>query len=62
MSPSHFKALFKQFAGMPVHQYVIRCRVQYAIDLLSRGCLPLSDVASRAGFADQVTWRVACDD
>ena len=53
MSPSHFKVLFKQFVGMPVHQYVIRSRVEYAMGLLSHESLPLSDVAVRSGFADQ---------
>ena len=53
ISPSHFKSLFKQSVGVPVHQYVIRTRVEYAIDLLSSGNLPLSDVALQAGFANQ---------
>lgn len=53
MSPSHFKVLFKQFVGMPVHQYVVRCRVEYAMNLLSKGWRSLDDVAARAGFADQ---------
>ncbi len=53
LSPSHFKVLFKQSSGVPVHQYVIRRRVEYAIELLSRGNLRLSEVAFQAGFADQ---------
>ncbi len=53
VSPSHFKLLFKQSVGMPVHQYVIRSRVEYAMDLLYRGGVPLSEVALRSGFADQ---------
>ncbi len=53
MSPSHFKVIFKQSMGVPVHQYVIRSRVEYATDLISRGKLPLSDVALQAGFANQ---------
>jgi AraC family transcriptional regulator len=53
VSPSHLKVLFKQSAGMPVHQYVIRSRVEYATKLLRRGSLPLTAVASQAGFADQ---------
>jgi AraC family transcriptional regulator len=53
LSPSHFKSLFKQSVGAPVHQYVIRSRVEYAIDLLLNGKLPLSDVALQAGFANQ---------
>ena len=53
LSPSHFKSLFKQSVGAPVHQYVIRSRVEYAIDLLLNGKLRLSDVAVQAGFANQ---------
>jgi AraC family transcriptional regulator len=53
MSPSHFKATFKESVGLPVHQYVIRRRVEYAADLIARGKLALSDVALQAGFANQ---------
>ena len=53
LSSSHFKSLFKRSAGMPVHQFVIRSRVEYAIDLLVGSKLPLSDVALQAGFANQ---------
>lgn len=53
LSPSHFKTLFKQTVGMPVHQYVIRRRVEYAMEVLQRGDPPLADVALRAGFANQ---------
>jgi AraC family transcriptional regulator len=53
LSSSHFKSLFKLSVGMPVHQYVIRRRVERAIDLLLGATLPLSDVALQAGFANQ---------
>jgi AraC family transcriptional regulator len=53
VSPSHLKVLFKESAGMPVHQYVIASRVAYATELLRRGNLTLTAVASQAGFADQ---------
>ncbi len=53
VSVPHFKALFRQSTGLPVHQYVIRQRVDRAINLLARGNLPLCQVAQRAGFADQ---------
>jgi len=53
MSPSHFRVVFKRTAGIPVHQYVIRSRVEYATDLIVREGLALSDVALQAGFADQ---------
>jgi AraC family transcriptional regulator len=53
MSPSHFKTLFKESTGVPVHQYVIRARVEYASDLIARDRLPLSQIALQAGFANQ---------
>jgi AraC family transcriptional regulator len=53
MSPSHFKVIFKQSVGLPVHQYVIRSRVGYATDLIAHGKLSLSEVALQAGFANQ---------
>jgi len=53
VSPSHFKTLFKQSVGMPVHQYVIRRRVEYAVELLQKERSVLADVALQAGFANQ---------
>jgi AraC family transcriptional regulator len=53
VSPSHFKTLFKQTVGLPVHQYVIRRRVEYAAELLQRSDPPLAQLALQAGFANQ---------
>ena len=53
VSPSHFKTLFRQRMGMPVHQYVIRRRVEYAAELLTRGNRPLAEIALQAGFSNQ---------
>jgi AraC family transcriptional regulator len=53
MSPSHFKQLFKQSMGVPVHQYVIRCRVEYAMDLLASGKHSATEAALQCGFASQ---------
>lgn len=53
LSPSHFKSLFKQATKLPVHQYVIQCRVECAVSLLSQEQLSLSEIALRTGFADQ---------
>ncbi len=52
VSASHFKALFKESMGVPVHQYVVQRRVQSAVSQLLAG-KPASDVALRMGFADQ---------
>jgi AraC family transcriptional regulator len=53
LSTSHFKSLFKDATALPVHKYVIQCRVDQAVELLAQGKLSLSEVASLAGFADQ---------
>jgi AraC family transcriptional regulator len=47
---SHFKTLFRHTAGVPLHQYVIRRRVERASLLLAQGDLPISQVALAAGF------------
>ncbi|HKR39500.1 MAG TPA: AraC family transcriptional regulator [Paraburkholderia sp.] len=53
LSVPHFKALFRETLGMPVHQYVVRRRVERARALLVEGKLSLSQVALEAGFAHQ---------
>lgn len=53
LSASHFKTSFKQTVGIPVHQYVIQRRIEYATELLQSGDPQLADVALQAGFANQ---------
>jgi len=53
LSPSHFKSLFRRATGMPVHRYVIQCRIETAVNFLSHSKTSLSEVASFAGFSDQ---------
>lgn len=53
MSTSHLKGTFRMATGMPVHQYVIRRRVERATLLLREGKLPISQVAVEVGFAHQ---------
>ncbi|MBB3455241.1 AraC family transcriptional regulator [Rhizobium sp. BK313] len=53
ISVSHLKVLFRRTYGMPVHQYVIRCRVERARSLLVAGELPISQIALATGFAHQ---------
>ena len=48
---SYLKALFRQAMGVPVHQYVVRRRVERAFSLLRTGALPTSQVALACGFA-----------
>jgi len=51
LSPSHFKVLFRDSLGMPVHQYVIRRRVERAKTLLAEGNMSMSQIANETGFA-----------
>jgi len=53
LSSSHFKRLFREATGLPVHQYLIRRRVDRAKCLLIEGSLPISQIALETGFAHQ---------
>jgi AraC family transcriptional regulator len=53
VSASHFKALFKRSTGLPVHQYVVRRRVERARLLLQERTATIADVAAQTGFANQ---------
>jgi AraC family transcriptional regulator len=53
LSVPHFKVLFRETFGMPVHQYVVQRRVERARALLLQGALSASQVALETGFAHQ---------
>ncbi len=53
MSPFHFARLFKESTGLPPHQFVIRCRVERAKELLLHSPLGIADIAAEVGFANQ---------
>jgi AraC family transcriptional regulator len=53
LSPAHFAHAFKQTLGAPPHRYLMRMRLERARRMLSDPAVALSDVAQRAGFADQ---------
>lgn len=53
MSESHLKTQFREAMGTTIHRYIVDTRVQFALVELSSGRLPLSELADRAGFADQ---------
>jgi AraC family transcriptional regulator len=50
-SVSHFKELFRQAAGLPVHRFVLARRVARARQLLLEGKLSHTEIALAAGFA-----------
>jgi len=50
-SLSHFKALFRAAAGLPVHRYVLERRVARARQRLLEGKLGMTEIALEAGFS-----------
>lgn len=52
-SESHFRALFRETVGRPVHQYVMDLRLQRARDLLQAGERSIAQAAIASGFCHQ---------
>lgn len=50
-SVSHFKPLFRQAVGKPVHRFVLERRVERARWLLQEGRGSITDIAHQTGFA-----------
>jgi len=53
VSVSHFKTLFRESVGLPLHQYLIRRRVERAKDLIGENKLSISQIAFETGFSHQ---------
>jgi AraC family transcriptional regulator len=53
VSASHFKTLFRESAGVPLHQYVIQRRIERAKDLLMQDKLSIAEIALATGFSHQ---------
>lgn len=53
VSVSHLKTLFRRSTGVPVHQYILRRRVERAKLLLQDGSLSIAQIAFATGFAHQ---------
>jgi AraC family transcriptional regulator len=52
-SPFHFTRVFAQSVGMSPHRYVVRLRLERAIELMRDGQSGLAEIAASTGFADQ---------
>jgi len=53
VSVSHLKTLFRRSTGTPVHQYILRRRVERAKLLLQDQSLSIAQIAFATGFAHQ---------
>lgn len=52
-SASHFARAFKVSTGLPPHQWLLHRRINAAKQLMTVRALPLTDIATSAGFASQ---------
>jgi AraC family transcriptional regulator len=53
LSASHTRTLFRRAMSMPLHQFILRRRVELGRSLLLHSSLPIAEVAQSAGFAHQ---------
>lgn len=53
ISRSHFGRKFKASTGYQPRRYILIQRVNYALELLQRGGMRMSEIAAAAGFSDQ---------
>ena len=53
MSQFHFARKFKEATGLAPHQYLIRCRLERAKQMLLASPARISDAALEFGFCDQ---------
>ncbi len=53
MSPNYFASLFKQSTGLTPHQYVMKCRIEKAKQLLRHQELALVEICQEVGFTSQ---------
>ena len=53
VSGTRLKTLFRNSTGVPVHQYIIRRRVDRACTLLATSAMPASEIAIATGFSHQ---------
>jgi AraC family transcriptional regulator len=52
-SSYHFAHVFKKSTHTSPHQYLIRCRIERAKQLMAMGNLSITDIAQTVGFASQ---------
>lgn len=52
LSETHFRKLFHDATGMSVKEYLIKLRLDYAVELLSSGEFNITETADMCGFND----------
>jgi len=56
LSLSHFVRAFKQTVGQPPYRWLVEQRVRVAKELLMQSALPMAEIATKCGFADQASF------
>lgn len=56
-SPFHFSRVFKGIVGYGFHEFVDRCRTEYAVNLLTKTEEPIEVIAATAGFGTAQSLR-----
>jgi len=51
VSPSHFSRIFKEYSGFCLQDYIVRCRVTHAINLIRKKNINVLDAALESGFS-----------
>lgn len=59
MSLRNLSRRFQEAVGMAAHDYIVRCRLEHAKDLLEHAATPILQVALRSGFRNEVMLRRA---
>ncbi len=53
VTPTHFRRLFKDIAGLPPQQFLIQCRLLLATHLLIFTCDTIGEIAEKVGIGNQ---------
>ena len=59
VSSAHFRRLFQDAVGMPVHRYVLATRLEQARNLLMLSEMPIAHIADECGFSSQSHFTAA---
>ena len=51
-TPAYVSRLVKRHTGLSLHQYLLRCRLTAALNLIQTTTLPIGHIARETGFAD----------